>query len=117
MKLPSLIGLLIFISALGFAENTSVHLQTQKTSSNNNQCQRPRSPMHLPISVVFNDDINSIEVSSPSHIEGEVFLYNENGFIEDYSPQINCTLYLSGSGIHTICIKGDSWTAHGYIEN
>lgn len=39
MKLPSLIGLLIFISALGFAENTSVHLQTQKTSSNNNQCQ------------------------------------------------------------------------------
>lgn len=75
-----------------------------------------RTPMHLPIDVIFDTETMTVEVSCTSDLEGEVFIYNASEELEDYSPCLNSILSVSNSDYHTILIEGDGWSATGIIE-
>lgn len=75
-----------------------------------------RTPMYLPIDVIFDTETMTVEVSCTSDLEGEVFIYNASEELEDYSPCLNSILSVSNSDYHTILIEGDGWSATGIIE-
>ena len=78
--------------------------------------ERERTPISLPIAVYYDSDANILEVwCDNDNIQAEVFVYDETGTVEAYSPYMNISLQLSSSGSHTILLKGDGWEAEGFI--
>lgn len=99
------------------AEKINVPIKGYKgNSQKSDQPILHRTPMRLPIDVVFDNETMTIQVSCVSNLEGEVFLYNASNELEDYSPCLNAILTLSNSNYHTILIEGDGWSATGVIE-
>lgn len=47
-----------------------------------------RTPMRLPINVVYDSDTHKIEVIGDESMDAEVFLYNSNGSLENYSSSL-----------------------------
>ena len=72
--------------------------------------------MRLPIEVVYYSDTHEIEVIGDESIEAEVFLYNANGTLEDYSATLNTDFSVFTFGTYTILIQGDGWYAKGDVE-
>ncbi len=115
-KLIILAGLLLAMANIAFADQESVIMKYNSQHYPSQKEQVNRTPMHLPIEVVYDSDTHKIEVSGDESLEAEVFLYDENGIIVDYSSSLNSDFTVLTSGIYIIQIQGDGWYAEGEIE-
>ena len=71
-----------------------------------------RNPINLPITVYYDSDTNILEVwCTDDNIQAEVYIYDESGAVEAYSPYMNVALTLTSSGSHSVLIVGDGWEA------
>ena len=75
-----------------------------------------RSPVRLPIEVVYNNETMSVEIFCANDVDAEVSVYNAFEELEGYSPCLNSVISLTESDYHTIVIEGDDWIAKGVIE-
>ena len=83
------------------------HQNGEQSESLNN---RDRNPINLPIVVLYDTNTYIIEVwCDDDNIQAEVFVFDESGAVEAYSPYMNMTLQLSSSTYHSILLKGDGW--------
>lgn len=113
--IPTLIAALSILPMV--AEEKPIPIRGYKGNSDKvEQPVKHRSPMYLPIEVMYDDEAMTVEVSCSTDLEAEVYLYDASGALEDYSPCLNAVLSVSDSQYHTILIEGDGWEAMGVIE-
>lgn len=111
--------ILSFLLAIAMAstvsgERTPLHMQTHQSGSQSSNLERERTPISLPISVFYDSDTNILEVwCDNDNIQAEVFVYDESGAEEAYSPYMNVAIPLSSYSHHSILLKGDGWEAEG----
>ncbi|MBS7347677.1 MAG: hypothetical protein KIG61_04595 [Muribaculaceae bacterium] len=74
-----------------------------------------REPLNLDIEAFYDADTECINVCYTGDATGEVYLYL-NETIINYSPEINASFQIIFSGLYTIEIVGDGWTATGCIQ-
>ena len=99
-----------------FSERKSIYMETHETGLLKDLGERDRNPIHLPIAVFYDSDTNILEVwCDDDNIQAEVYIYNESGELETYSPYMNITIQLPSSVSHTILIKGNDWEAEGEL--
>lgn len=69
------------------------------------------------ISIYYDSDNQTIEVSCPVDDDGETSLYNSAGIVVAYDTSINTTLDVSSltGGTYTVVITTDDWEASGSI--
>lgn len=99
-----------------FAEQRGVLMEIHHKSIPEKNMSVNRAPMRLPIEVIYDSDTHKIQVKGNESIEAEVFLYNANGTIENYSAVLNTDFTVSIPGKYIIQIQGDDWYAEGAIE-
>ena len=115
-KMIFIAELLLSMALTAFAEQQGVFMQFHRKINPENSRDVNRAPMRLPIDVVYDSDMHKIEVTGEESIEAEVFLYNTNGSLENYSSSLNTDFTVLNSGIYTIQIQGNGWYAEGEIE-
>ena len=114
--------ILLFLMAVAlttsaYSARTAKHLKTHQTNKTGNNTEWDRSPIQLPIAVYYDSDTNILEVwCDDDNIQAEVYVYNESGELETYSPYMNITIQLPSSESHTIHIIGDGWEAEGELN-
>lgn len=111
-----LAGLLLAMAHTAFAEQRDVFIQFHSKINPQNCRDVNRAPMRLPIEVLYNSDTHKIEVIGDEDMDAEVFLYNSNGSLENYSSSLNTEFTVLTPGIYIIQIQGDGWYAEGEIE-
>ena len=111
-----LAGLLLAVMHTAFAEQRVAYLKYQRKNIPESEKDVSRVPMRMPIDVVYDTDTYKIEINGNTSIDAEVFLYNEDDIIEDYSSSLNTNFVVPASGIYIIRIEGDGWYAEGEIE-
>ena len=115
-KVIIMAGLLLVMAHAAFAEQWGVFMEIHKKSIPEKNMSVNRAPMRLPIEVVYDSDTHKIEVTGDESIEAEVFLYNANGTLEDYSSTLNTDFTILTPGTYTIQIQADECYAEGEIE-
>lgn len=115
-KVIILVGLLLVMAHTVFAEQRGVFMNFYRRSNPEKNMSVNRAPMRLPIEVVYDSDTHKIEVTGEEPLEAEVFLYNANGTLEDYSSTLNTDFTILTPGTYTIQIQADGWYAEGEIE-
>ena len=115
-KLIASLSIFCLCIPISQAAKNRIPIQTHQRKDKNQNTDRPRAPMQIPVTVSFDDETLLVEVSTPSDLEGHVFLYDAQGNVEDFSPEINTTLQVASPGIHTVVIQGATWTAEGEFE-
>ena len=115
-KLIIMAGLLLVMAHAVFAEQWGVFMEIHKKSIPEKNMSVNRSPMRLPIEVVYDSDTHKIKVIGDESMDAEVFLYNANGYLENYSSSLNTEFTILAPGIYIIQIQGDGWYAEGEIE-
>ena len=65
----------------------------------------------------YDEELRLIEIFSDKDMNVQIYLYDENGNIINYSPSINTILEVSDnhSGLLSIRIEGEDWIATGKI--
>ena len=119
MKMKNVIilaGLLFLMSNTAFAEQCGVLMDFHSKSIPEKNMEVNRSPMRLPIEVTYDSDTHKIEVIGSESIDAEVYLYDVNGTLENYSSILNTDFTVLTSGSYIIQIQGDGWYAEGKIE-
>ena len=111
-----LVGLLLVMAYSAFAEQRGVFMEIHRKSIPEKNLEVNRAPMRLPIEVMYDSDTHTITVTGNDSIEAEVFLYNANGNLEDYSSSLSTNFTVLTSGAYVILIQGDGWYAEGEIE-
>lgn len=111
-----LAGLLLAMVHTTFAEQRDVFIQFHRKSNPSTNTSVNRAPTRLPIEVVYDSDTHKIEVTGDESMDAEVFLYNANGDLENYSSSLNSEFTVLTPGIYIIQIQGDGWYAEGEIE-
>ena len=113
--------ILLFLMAVAmatsaFSTKRAVPMKAHESGCLKDLGEVDRNPIPLPITVLYDPDTNILEVwCDDDNIQAEVFVYDESGAVEAYSPYMNMTLQLTSSGSHTILLKGDGWEAEGFI--
>ena len=74
-----------------------------------------RTPMRICVEAYYDALAGTISIIYDGEKEGEVNLYRDAALV-DSSSQINTTFFISDSGLYTIEINAESWTATGSIE-
>lgn len=75
-----------------------------------------RMPMLMPVTVTYNMDSGYIDITNKECVSGEVYLYH-NGVIIGYSSVITTSFSLTmSSGLYTVEIITNKWTAEGYLQ-
>lgn len=74
-----------------------------------------RAPMRICVDAYYDALSGSISIIYDGEAEGEVNLYSD-GVLIDSSSEISTTFLISDSGVYTIEIVTESWTATGSIE-
>lgn len=115
-KLIIMAALLLGMAHTAFAEQQGVFMQFYRRLNPENTRDVNRAPMRLPIEVVYDSDTHKIEVIGDESMEAEVFLYNANGDLENYSSSLNTEFTVLTPGIYIIQIQSDGWYAEGEIE-
>lgn len=115
-KVIILAGLLLAMAHTVFAEQRDIFLEFHRKSSTEKNSEVNRSLMRLPIEVVYDSDTHIIKVTGNESLEAEVFLYNANGTLENYSSTVNTDFTVLIPGTYIIQIQGDGWYAEGEIE-
>lgn len=116
VKLIIMAALLLGMAHTAFAEQQGVFMQFHRRINPENTRDVNRAPMRLPIEVVYDSDTHKIEVIGDESMEAEVFLYNANGSLENYSSLLNTEFTVLTPGIYIIQIEGEGWYAEGEIE-
>lgn len=75
-----------------------------------------RAPARITLEATYYELTNTIIIVSQGSYEGEVFLYNAFGELEDYSNDINAILNVTSSGAHTLVVQFNGWVAEGEFE-
>ena len=73
-----------------------------------------RAPMRISVEAWYDAASETITILYDGYSSGEVFLYRDEELV-DNATEINTTLQTCGSGVYTIEIIADSWTATGSI--
>ena len=115
-KLIIMAALLLGMAHTVFAEQKGVFMEFHRKSNPDKNLSVNRAPMRLPIEVVYDSDTHKIEVIGDESMEAEVFLYNANGSLENYSSLLNTEFTVLTPGIYIIQIEGEGWYAEGEIE-
>ncbi len=91
MKKIIILFLLTFVMATSaFSEKKALPMQTHKTGQNSENREWIRTPISLPIVVFYDSDTNVLEVwCDNDNVQAEVFVYDETGELEAYSPYMN----------------------------
>ena len=108
--------LLLVIAQTAFAEQHDIFLELHRRNYPENTQEVNRTPMRLPIEVIYDSEKHIIEVVGNESLEAEVFLYNANGTLEYYSSILNTEIPIMASGTYIIQIQGDGWYAIGENE-
>ena len=116
-KIALLMGLALALASTMSAERQDVEMQYKRTNSPDKNTGRDRAPMHLPIDVVFDTDTQTLEVTGDESMDAEVYIYNSDGALEDYSSTINANFVITIPGDHLIHIEGDGWYSDGAFTN
>ena len=111
-----LLGLLLAMAYTASAEQRGIFMDFHGKINPEKNMEVNRTPMKLPIKVVYDSDLHKIEVIGNQSLETEVFLYNINGTLENYSPQLNTDFIILDSGTYIIRIQGDEWYAEGEVN-
>ena len=114
--------ILLFLMAIAmttsaFSARSQISLRTHKYGENSGSLnERDRYPINLPIAVYYDSDTNILEVwCDDDNIQAEVYVYNESGAVEAYSPYMNVRVSLTISNTHSILLVADGWEAEGEI--
>lgn len=75
-----------------------------------------RSPTKSGVEAYYETESSTIVVSGNQELKGEVFLYDASGAVEDFSTEINSTLRVISTGLHTVVIVTDKWYGVGQID-
>ncbi len=111
-----LLLLTVVMTTSAFGERTRLHMQTHQTGVSDQLTEEDRNPINIPIIVFYDSDTKILEVwCDNDNIQGEVYVYDEAGTLEVYSPYMNVCLTLTTSNYHSILMKGDGWEAEGYF--
>lgn len=106
----------ISIAITASADPVPVPKETHEIEDPNNDYGPDRSPINLPIKILYDAATNIVEVwCDDDNISGEVFIYNEAGALEEYSAYMNVEIELTNKGGHCIIIRGDYWESIGYF--
>ena len=116
-KLIFLIGLALALTPTMSAERQDVNMQFKPTNNPDRNTGRERVPMHLPLNVVFDIDTHTLEVTGDESMDAEVYIYNADGALEDYSSTINANFVITIPGDHLIHIEGEGWYSDGTFTN
>lgn len=115
MKNLLLSFLLVLISVFSsLAETERVPVRFGKDSGSTDK-QWHRVPVNVDVEVEYDTDTQTISVIGDESIEAEVFLYDENGMLVDYSPEVNVVFTVTMPGDYTISIVGEDWSGEGII--
>jgi c-di-AMP phosphodiesterase-like protein len=114
-KVIVLAGLLLAIAHAAFAEQRGVFMEFHRKINPENSRDVNRALMRLPIEVVYDSDTHKIEINGDESMEAEVFLYNANGTLENYSSSLNTDFTVLTPGTYIIQIQGNGWYAEGKI--
>lgn len=113
-KVILLLMMLVAMTTTVMSERKSPNLSAHEVGSYEDDSVIERTPIYLPIKVFYETDTKVIEVLCDNdNICGEVYIYDQSGELEAYSPYMNISIQLYSSGSHTIIIKGDGWVAEG----
>ena len=114
-KIILLLFMMIAMTPSVFSERQQQCLSTHQKVSDSLNCE-DRDPINLPISVYYDSETNILEVwCADDNIQAKVFVFDESGAVEAYSPCMNVTLTLTSSVSHSIRLIGDDWEAEGCI--
>lgn len=95
------------------ADNQPI-IVTQKGDDSSKKPQR--APLHLPLEVVYNDDVQTVEVIAAETLQANVYLYYNDELV-DSSYEINCSFTLPyPQGSYTILIDSENWCVEGCFE-
>lgn len=107
--------ILLFLMAIAmttsvFGAKRAIPMRTHQNGNHKENTERLRTPINLPIAVFYDSDTNILEVwCDDDNIQAEVYVYDESGAVEAYSPYMNVSLTLTSSNSHTIYLIGDGW--------
>lgn len=102
------------ICLFAFADRKDVSIATKPRHES--QISINRSPLYLPIEVIYDSESSIVEVSCYSDLDGEVSVYDKTGNLEDYAPSLNAFLNVTSEGPHTLVIEGETFIGYGTIE-
>lgn len=115
-KMIILVGLLLVTIQSLLAEQRGVFMEFHRKINPEHTRDVNRAPMRLPIEVVYDIETHKIQIAGDESIEAEVFLYDANGTLEEYSPTLNTEFNILVSGNYIINIIGEEWYAEGKID-
>lgn len=114
--------LLVFSVILGFflnapAEKKQQRIDVYTIGHDQKSTTVHRAPARIPaIEVYYDSEVQTIEVVGDEYVEAEVFLYDEEGIVVDYSTSLNTIFSVSVSGSYRIHIQSANWYAEGEIQ-
>lgn len=111
-----LVGLLLAMAHTTFAERHRVFTEFHIKSHPEENMEVNRSAMRLPIEVIYDSDTHKIEITGDESMLAEVFLYNSNGTLDNYSSSLNTEITVLTPGTYIIQIQGEGWYTEGKIE-
>lgn len=115
-KIIVLFLMTVAIMTSTFSERRAIPIRTHQSGSSKSLTEKDRNPINLPIAVYYDSDTIILEVwCDNDNIQAEVYVYDESGTVEAYSPYMNVTIQLTSYNSHSILIKGDGWEAEGYF--
>lgn len=117
MKKKFLISVLIGSIAFGaMAEGEKIPIIINKKDDSHLTNRPDRALMRIPVEVFYDSDTRVVEVVGSESIEAEVFLYNANNMLENYSPALNAEFNVVAPGEYIVFIQSDNWSATGSIN-
>ena len=115
-KIILMLLMAVAMATPGFAEKRVVPTQMHKGGPQSQNLKEDRCPISIPLVVFYDSDTNILEVwCDDDNVQAEVYVYEESGAEEIYSPYMNVTFQLTSSTTHSIHIIGDGWEAKGTI--
>lgn len=111
-----LAGLLLATVDTVLAEQRGVFMEFHRKTNPEKNMEVNRTLIRLPIEVIYDSDTHIIEVIGEKSMKAEIYLYDINGTLKDYSSTLNSDFTVSTSGTYIIQIQGDKWHAEGKIE-
>lgn len=114
----SILSLILLVVSLfsALAEAERVPVNFGKNGNSNSNKEWSRAPVHINVIVEYDDDTHTIIVLGEDGIDAEVYLYDSNGIIMDYSPVVNTIFYITMSGDYTISFVSENWSGEGSVS-
>ena len=111
-----LLSAMLFLSKPIFAEEKFIPIEIHKEKDNSGNKQWERSPMNIPIVIIYDTNSHIVLVEGYDNIEATVFLYDEFGNILDSSSTINTEFMLHDGCVYSIVIQGCGWEGEAIIK-